>query len=74
MLDSDKYLFEKGCFLPSWVEDNPAKQETKMLQHKDLATLLSELADIKKHIEDVRERSWVLARKIQFHNNNFVME
>ena len=79
MMDSDKILFEKGCFLPSWIEDTTSQEpkvisEVHTARNKDLATLLSELDDIKKHIEDVRERQWLLARKMQFHYNNLVKE
>ena len=77
MMDSDKILFEKGCFLPAWIDDEPEKQvisKVHTARNKDLQTLLSELDDIKKHIEDVRERQWLLARQIDFHNNNLVKE
>ena len=77
MADSEKILFDKGCFLPCWIEAEPEKEvisEVHIARNKDLATLLSELDDIKKHIEDVRERQWLIARQLQFLNNNLVKE
>ena len=74
IMDSEKVLFEKGCFLPSWIEETEPEQPVSKVYHKDLTTLLAELNDIKRHIEDVRERGWILAQQIQFHNNNFVRE
>lgn len=78
-MDNEKKLFENGCFLPSWQEDVEAKEQMPIsqvyiTQNKDLATLLNELSDIKKHIEDVREREWNLAKMLHFHNNDFVKE
>lgn len=78
-MDNEKLLFEKGCFLPSWIEDSEPQEQTPILrayepQNKDLAKLLEELSDIKKHIEDVREREWQLAKMLHFHNNDFVKE
>ena len=76
-MDSERLLFEKGCFLPSWAEDVEEKKvisEVHRTQSKDLQTLLQELDDIKKHIEDVRQRQWDLARRLNFHYNNFVRE
>ena len=76
-MDSEKMLFEKGCFLPSWIDDCETKEEQTPIQrvydnrNKDLNTLLSELDEINKHIQDVRERQWHLAKMIYFHNNNF---
>lgn len=80
-MDSERWLFEKGCFLPSWSEDTEQPLQIQKpietvsnLQDKDLNTLLAELEDIKKHIEDVRERKWQLAKLIEYHNNNFARE
>ena len=70
-------MFEKGCFLPSWTEDVQEETPAPSVyrgEHKDLATLLDELADIKKHIEDVKERQWNLAKAMEFHNHNFARE
>ena len=66
---NEKELFENGCFLPCWAEDD--LQETMPIQqvyaarNKDLDTLYAELADIKQHIQDVQERQWILAKLIQ---------
>lgn len=76
-MDSERMLFEKGCFLPSWAEDTTEKEplsQAYAAQSKDLETLKQELADIKKHIEDVRERQWNIARALEFHNHNFARE
>lgn len=76
-MDSDRWLFEKGCFLANWNDDIiSAKKETPVesvskLQDKDLNTLLAELEDIKQHIQDVRERQWHLAKLIEYHNQGF---
>lgn len=74
-MDSEKLLFEKGCFLPSWTEDTePEKNEVQVSKayeppHKDMATLLQELNEIKEHIQDVRQRLWNLDKLIDFHTN-----
>lgn len=78
-MDSERLLFEKGCFLPSWTEDIDDQQDVPVSNayvaiHKDLPTLLAELEDIKQHIQDVRERQWNLAKLLNFHNNEFVRE
>ena len=78
MLDSEKILFEKGCFLPCWAEDIPKEEpvisKVHTLRNKDLQTLFAELDEIKKHIENIRERQWILAKQIHFYNNNLVKE
>ncbi len=74
-MDSERLLFEKGCFLPIWAEDTQQSvSEVHTIRNKDLETLLSELDDIKKHIEDVRQRQWLLAKQMNYYNNNFVKE
>ena len=78
-MDNEKMLFEKGCFLPCWLDDNEQKDEMPISQvhtmrNKDLKTLLSELDEINEHIRDVRERSWNLAKLVYFHNNGFANE
>ena len=78
-MDSERLLFEKGCFLPSWAEDIEEPQQAPVLnayvaERKDLPTLLAELDDIKQHIQDVRQRQWDLARLLNFHNNEFARE
>ena len=78
-MDSERLLFEKGCFLPGWVEDEnediqPAISPAYQYQMKDLPTLLEELAQIEKHLEDVREREWILTKLLNFHNNGLAKE
>ena len=75
----EKELFEAGCFLPSWTEDVKEEETSPISQvysvnNKDVKTLLAELAEIKNHIEDVRQREWDLANQIRFHENNFVKD
>ena len=76
-MDNEKMLFEKGCFLPQWQEFQPEKREISQAYEpvtKDLNTLLSELNEIEKHIQDVREREWNLAKLMHYHNNGFATE
>ena len=77
-MDEDKLLFEKGCFLAQWVDDEPVDKtpvsRAYESQTKDLAKLLSELDEIKARINEVREREWHLARLVYFHNNNLAGE
>ena len=72
---NEKELFENGCFLPCWAEDDIQEtmpvQQAYAARHKDVETLYAELADIKQHIQDVQERQWILAKLIHFHENNF---
>lgn len=74
---NEKDLFEKGCFLPCWTEDDAGQELTSVSevytrQNKDLQTLLNELAEIKERIQDIQARQWNLAKLIHFHENNFV--
>ncbi len=79
-MEDEKKLFEAGCFLPSWLENSEPKEERMPIStvyeihNKDLDTLLSELSEIKQHIEDVRLREWRLAKMLNFHNHNFAKE
>jgi len=77
-MDSERMLFEKGCFLANWNDDIVAeKKETpikSVLKDKDLDTLLAELNDIKQYIEDVRQRKWELEKSLIYHYNNFVSD
>ena len=77
-MDYERMLFEKGCFLADWNDDIvPERKETpaqRVHQDKDLDTLLSELNEIKQHIEDVRQRKWELEKSLMFHNNGFVKD
>lgn len=72
----EKKLFDSGCFLPSWTEDveQIPISEVHKSKFKDLPTLLGELAEIKQHIQDIRERQWILAKLLHYHNNNFAAE
>ena len=77
-MDSEKILFEKGCFLPSWAEDvkeeQPSISQAYSYRRKDMETLISELNEIKTHLQDVQERQWQLAKQMHFFNNNFARE
>ena len=79
MEDTEKMLFDKGCFLPGWVEDTVQEDQMPISQvhiarNKDLATLKQELAQIKENIQEIKEREWHLAKSLHFHNNNFAKE
>lgn len=77
MMDTERMLFEKGCFLPNWLDDEPqeaAISQVHNLKNKDLNTLLEELESIKQHLEDVKERQWQLAKLLHFHKNGFARE
>ena len=67
-------LFEKGCFLPCWLDDDvpsqPQVQQTQTYKNKDLNTLLKELEEIKQHIQDIKEREWQLANLLHFYTHN----
>lgn len=65
---NEKELFDNLCFSPSWVETTP---EPFIRQNKDMATLLSELEEIKEYIENVKERQWHLANMMRFHQEGF---
>lgn len=74
----EKKLFESGCFLPSWTEDVESEpmpiSQVHVRRNKDLQTLLSELEQIKEHIQEVQAREWHLTRLLHFHENNFVQD
>ena len=79
-MDTERMLFEKGCFLPNWIEDfSPEEEQMPISQvhisrNKDLKTLQDELEQIKEHIQDIKEREWHLAKLLHFHRNNFAQE
>ena len=77
-MDYERMLFEKGCFLGCWNDDivpeQPKSSVQKIHQDKDLDTLLEELAQIKQHIENVRQRKWELEKSLIYHYNNFISE
>ena len=67
-----KELFENGCFTPEWTEQEAVyKEDAPIPQHKDLDTLFDELAEIKANIEDLQEKKWYLARKMEYFKNGF---
>ena len=66
---NEKELFENLCFSPSWVEKEP---EVYVRQNKDMATLLSELEEIKEHIQQTTEKQWHLANMMRFHQEGFI--
>lgn len=75
---NERELFEKGCFLPSWVEDTesePLPISTVYTRHnKDMQTLLKELDDIKDRIQEIQARQWHLAKLLHFHENELAKE
>ena len=77
-MDSERMLFEKGCFLPNWLDDETQEEmpisQIHITRNKDLNTLLEELEGIKQHIQDVKEREWQLAKLLHFHNHGLAKE
>lgn len=79
-MDSERLLFEKGCFLACWNDDEILEEKNthanlnSLTDNKDLDTLLSELREIKEHIEDVRQRKWELEKSLMYHYHNFIGE
>lgn len=72
---NERELFESGCFLPCWTEDEQMPiSQVHVRRNKDLQTLLQELSEIKDHIQEVQARQWHLAKLLHFHENNFVQE
>ena len=71
---NDKELFENLCLSPSWQEadDNVEESPVYIRQSKDLTTLLSELEEIKEHLQAVKEKEWHLANLMRFHKEGFV--
>lgn len=74
VMDTERLLFEKGCFLPSWTEDTDSEKEVQISQaydypKKDISILFEELNEIKEHIQDVRRRLWEIDKLINFHTN-----
>lgn len=66
---NEKELFENLCLSPGWMETE--KDVPYVRQNKDMATLLSELEEIKEHLQDVQERQWHLANMMRFHQEGF---
>ena len=74
---NEKQLFESGCFLPSWAEDDTQTEDSPISvvytrQNKDLNTLLRELDEIKNRIQDIQAKQWQLAKLIHFNEHGFV--
>ena len=74
---NDRELYFDGCFSPGWIEEvkkvNPV-ENTYLRQNKNLDTLLSELEEIKEHLQDVQARQWNLAKLLEFHNAGLVKD
>lgn len=70
----EKELFEQGCFLPCWAEDDVKLSTAYKSVHKDLPTLMNELEEIKEKIQEIQARQWALARKILYHENELAKE
>ena len=66
---NEKELFENLCLSPGWMETE--NEVPYVRQNKDMATLLSELEEIKDHLQDVQERQWHLANMMRFHQEGF---
>lgn len=66
---NEKELFENLCLTPAWMETE--NEVPYVRQNKDMATLLSELEEIKSHIQDVKEKQWHLANMMRFHQEGF---
>ena len=62
----DEKDLEKGCFNPNWLEFEPVKK------HKDLATLLGELEEIKQNIEVVEAKRLRLANLMKFYSGDLL--
>ncbi len=79
-MDSERLLFEKGCFLACWNDDDISlakktfENVNPVVNDKNLDTLLSELCEIKQHIEDVRQRKWELEKSLMYYYHNFIGE
>ena len=65
---NEKELFENLCLSPDWQEKEPTPY---VRQNKDLATLLSELEEIKDYLQEVKEKQWHLATMMRFHQEGF---
>lgn len=66
----DKDLFENFCLSPGWQTTEVEKPFIR--QSKNLATLLSELEEIKENLQEVQEKQWHLANLMRFHQEGFV--
>lgn len=66
---NDKDLFENFCLSPGWQTTEVEKPFIR--QSKDMATLLSELEEIKENLHAVQEKQWHLANLMRFHQEGF---
>ena len=66
---NEKDLFENLCLSPNWQETEPNVPYVR--QNKDMATLLSELEEIKDYLQEVEEKQWHLANMMRFHQEGF---
>lgn len=67
-----KELFANGCFTPDWTEQASVyKEDAPVPIRKDLDTLLEELSEIQSNIEQIKEKQWYLARKLEYHKYGF---
>lgn len=75
---NERELFEKGCFSPSWLDEDAEVEQpisTVYARHnKDMQTLLKELDQIKERIQEIQARQWHLARLLHFHENELAKE
>ena len=71
---NEKELFENLCLSPAWQETEDIAEEKPVYirQSKDLTPLLSELEEIKEHLQAVKEKEWHLANLMRFHKEGFV--
>ena len=73
---NDYQTYYNGGFSPEWIENSDEKMpdSTFTRNNKSLETLLSELEEIKGHLENVQARQWQLARLIEFNKNGLAKE
>lgn len=75
---NEKELFEKGCFSPSWLDEEVETEQpisTVYTRHnKDMQTLLKELDQIKERIQEIQARQWHLAKLLHFHENELAKD
>lgn len=69
-MNTNEFL-ENNCFPLCWLEDEEQYQPALPVERKDLATLLSELEDIKNRIDEISAKEWLLAKKMKFLKANF---
>lgn len=66
---NDKELFENLCFSPAWQDTEAVHPAVR--HSKDMATLLSELEEIKDNLQEIEEHKWHLANLMRFHQEGF---